>query len=239
MVGYLHSLESLGTVDGPGIRTILFMQGCGLRCKFCHNPDTWKTSGGTEYTVERLFKRIMSFKPYYGTSGGVTASGGEPLLQAAFLAQLFKRLKEENIGTAVDTAGLINDDVKRMLEVTDLSLVDIKHTERAAYRELVGGELDTTLEYIRYLDDNAYKYWVRQVIIPGINDTVEQIRALAELSFRAYKVELIPYHTLGVAKWDKMGMRYPLMGVKTPDKELMDKLNAELNEALKQVRARQ
>lgn len=239
MIGYLHSLESLGTVDGPGIRTILFMQGCGLRCKFCHNPDTWKKEGGTEYTVEQLFKRIKSFKPYYGRSGGVTASGGEPLLQAGFLGELFERLKSEGINTAVDTAGLINDDVKHMLKFTDLSLVDIKHTEPDAYVELVGGQLDTTLEYINYLDVNAYKYWVRQVIIPGINDTDEQIRKLAGYAYRAYRVELIPYHTLGITKWDKMGMRYPLLGIKPPTSESMAHLNEVLNEALKQVRANQ
>ena len=226
--GYIHSIESLGTVDGPGVRTVVFMQGCVLRCRFCHNPDTWQCSGGKEYTAQQLFDKVIKFRPYFGTSGGITVSGGEPLLQAEFLYEFFDLLKNAGIHTAIDTSGMLNEHIKKLLSRTDLVLLDIKHTDKEEYKKLTGADLDAPLKMLSYLIENNIAFWIRQVIVPGINDSEEQIKQLAKYCVHAQKYELIAYHTLGLAKWKKLNIPYSLEGVEPPSKELMKNLETVL-----------
>lgn len=228
--GYIHSIESLGTVDGPGVRTVVFMQGCVLRCRYCHNPDTWECSGGKVYTAQELFDRVIKFRPYFGKSGGVTVSGGEPLLQAKFIYEFFELLKESKIHTAIDTSGILNEHVKRLLTKTDLVLLDIKHTEPEEYKKLTGSEINAPIKMHSYLVKNNIAFWIRQVIIPGINDTTDQIKHLAKYCLHAQKYELISYHTLGLNKWKKLNIPYTLNGIEPPSKELMKNLRAALDE---------
>ena len=234
--GYIHSIESLGTVDGPGVRTVVFMQGCVLRCRYCHNPDTWECSGGKAYTAKELFTRVIKFRPYFGLSGGITASGGEPLLQAKFLYEFFEMLKEAGIHTAIDTSGLINEHVKKLLTKTDLVLLDIKHTDPIEYKKLTGSDLIAPQKMHAYLIENNIPFWIRQVIVPGINDNIEQIKELAKYCMHAQKYELISYHTLGLNKWKKLNIPYTLEGVEPPSKELMTNLRAALNEEINRLK---
>ncbi|HEY8423549.1 MAG TPA: pyruvate formate-lyase-activating protein [Clostridia bacterium] len=235
--GYVHSIESLGALDGPGLRTVVFMQGCNLRCRYCHNPDTWRRSCGSIYTPQELMDKVIKFKPYFKKNGGITVSGGEPLLQAEFLYEFFKLLKQENIHTALDTAGFLNDDVKKLLTLTDLVLLDIKHTDPAEYKKLTGGTLEAALEFYQYLVDNKIDFWIRQVIVPGINDTPEHVKELAKYCVKAQKYELIPYHTLGVKKWQELGMKYSLADTPPPSAELMKGLRKVLDEEVNKLKA--
>lgn len=239
-IGYVHSIESLGAVDGPGIRTVVFMQGCGLRCRYCHNPDTWRRSCGAVYTARELFVKVIKFKPYFIKNGGVTVSGGEPLLQAKFLYDFFELLKKESIHTAIDTAGMLNDDVKRLLTLTDLVLLDIKHTDPVEYKKLTGADFEPTLKMYQYLVENGVDFWIRQVIVPGVNDANSQIKALAKYCVKAQRYELIPYHTLGIKKWRELGLSYSLEDIAPPSKELMKELrnilDAEVNNLKKTSR---
>ena len=215
----IHSIESFGTVDGPGIRFVIFMQGCGLKCKYCHNRDTWDTCGGTVISSDELLDKIERYKSYILPSGGgVTVSGGEPLLQAKFLITLFKELKERNIPTAIDTSGMIDltDDIKELLSLTDLVLLDIKHINDEKSKELVGFSNKKELEFARYLSDKKIPVWIRQVIIPGITDNEEDLLKLKEFINslqNVQKVELMPYHELGKFKWENLGLEYQLKGV--------------------------
>ena len=218
----IHSIESMGAVDGPGVRTVIFLQGCNLRCKYCHNPDAWalKTSPSKlslyYLTTDALVKKILRFKDYYGADGGVTVSGGEPLLQAEAVREFFIKLKKHGIHTCIDTSGSVfTPETRKLLNVTDLVLLDVKHTDAEEYRKLTGGVpavigIKPTLQTLTFLKKRKIRFWVRQVIIPGINDTVEQVTALARLAIGAEKIELLPYHTLGRAKWEKLGLQYPL-----------------------------
>lgn len=233
MTGYIHSIESLGTVDGPGIRAVVFMQGCGLRCRYCHNPDTWECSGGKKTTPEELYEHVKNYRPYFGKYGGVTVSGGEPLLQTEFLYDFFKILKANKINTAIDTSGILNDSVKKLLTLTDLVLLDIKHTDPIEYKKLTGGDLNQPLSMLQYLIDNKISFWIRQVIVPGINDTPAQMKTLAKYCIYAKKYELIPYHTLGLVKWKKLNIAYSLEGVEPPSKEKMSELKNILDEEIK------
>ena len=215
----IHSIESFGTVDGPGIRFVLFFQGCALKCKYCHNRDTWNTNGGKLMSIEDILNKIERYKAYILPSGGgVTVTGGEPLLQAKFLIELFKELKKQNIHTAIDTSGMfdITEDIKEVLKYTDLVLLDIKHIDSDKCKDLVGFSNEKELNFARYLSDNAIPVWIRQVIVPSITDEEQDLLKLKEFISslkNVKKIELIPYHELGKYKWESLGINYELEGI--------------------------
>ena len=221
----VHSVESFGTVDGPGIRFVIFLQGCSLRCKYCHNRDTWDINGGEYKSVDEIIEKIKNYKNYIIPSGGgVTVTGGEPLLQVKFLIELFKRLKEENIHTCIDTSGMfgITDDIKKVLELTDLVLLDIKHIDDEKCKDLVGSSNKKELEFARYLSDNGIKMWIRQVLVPGYTDDEADLIKLGEFirSLKTVeKVQVLPYHSMGKYKWEKLGKKYELEGVREATQE--------------------
>lgn len=229
ILGNIHSFESFGTVDGPGIRFVIFMQGCPLKCKYCHNRDTWQLNKATNYSVTDVVKKVLRSKPYFETSnGGVTVSGGEPLLQAKFVLELFKELKKHNIHTALDTAGSIpiNDTIKELLTYTDLVLLDIKHIDNEKCIELTGLSNKNNIDFAKYLNDNNIKMWINQVIIPGITDSEEDLLKLKEFlsSFSNIKnIQLLPYHSMGKFKWTEMGEKYPLEGIREANNEDIQK----------------
>lgn len=215
----VHSFESFGAVDGPGIRFVIFLQGCHLECKYCHNRDTWDINSGKYESLDEIFTKIIRYKNYICPNGGVTVTGGEPLLQVKFLIELFKKLKEENIHTCIDTSGMVSitDDIKELLSYTDLVLLDIKHINDNKCRDLVGKSNKLELEFAKYLSDNNIKMWIRQVIVPGYTDNEEDLLKLKDFigSLKTVeKVELLPYHNIGEFKWKKLGLKYPLEGIR-------------------------
>lgn len=215
----VHSFESFGAVDGPGIRFVIFLQGCHLECKYCHNRDTWDINSGKYESLDEIFTKVIRYKNYICPNGGVTVTGGEPLLQVKFLVELFKKLKEENIHTCIDTSGMvtITDDIKELLSYTDLVLLDIKHIDDNKCRDLVGKSNKLELEFAKYLSDNNIKMWIRQVIVPGYTDNKEDLLKLKDFidSLKTVeKVELLPYHNIGEFKWKKLGLKYPLEGIR-------------------------
>ena len=219
-IARIHSMESFGTVDGPGIRFVLFLQGCHLKCKYCHNRDTWDINGGEEKTLEEIIEKIKNYKNYITISGGgVTVTGGEPLLQVKFLIELFKELKKENIHTCIDTSGMVNitDDIKELLQYTDLVLLDIKHIDDEKCKNLVGVSNKKELEFARYLSDNNIKMWIRQVLVPGYTDDEKDLLKLKEFIGTlktVEKVQILKYHSMGKYKWEKLGLKYSLEGVR-------------------------
>ena len=229
MTGKIHSFESFGTVDGPGIRFVVFLQGCPLRCQYCHNPDTWN-AGGVEYSVEEVVKRVLRYKNYFGEKGGVTLSGGEPLLQIEFVTELFKALKAQGVHTCVDTSGITFradnaesvEKHKNLLAVTDLFLLDIKHIDDEKCKALTGQGNAHTLAFAQFLSDNNKPIWIRQVLVPNLTDNDEDLqktRAFIDTLTTVEKVEVLPYHTMGEVKYQKLGIPYPLEGVEPPKKE--------------------
>ena len=215
----VHSFESFGAVDGPGIRFVIFLQGCHLECKYCHNRDTWDINSGKYESLDEIFTKVIRYKNYICPNGGVTVTGGEPLLQVKFLIELFKKLKEENIHTCIDTSGMVSitDDIKELLSYTDLVLLDIKHIDDNKCRDLVGKSNKLELEFAKYLSDNNIKMWIRQVIVPGYTDNEEDLLKLKDFigSLKTVeKVELLPYHNIGEFKWKKLGLKYPLEGIR-------------------------
>ena len=228
--GKIHSIETFGTVDGPGIRFVVFMQGCLLKCKYCHNRDTWNKNGGKLISLDELVNKIERYIPYILPSGGgVTITGGEPLLQAKFLITLFKELKNRNIPTAIDTSGMVdlNDEIKELLSLTDLVLLDIKHINDEKCKDLVGSSNKKELTFARYLSDNSIPVWIRQVIIPGITDDQEDLLKLktfiSSLS-NVKKIELMPYHELGKFKWENLGLKYELEGISSATSEDIERV---------------
>lgn len=225
LIGKIHSIETFGTVDGPGIRYVIFLQGCHLRCKYCHNRDTWNTTIGTPKKVSELVQDIQKYSDYIKFSkGGVTVTGGEPLLQPKFLIALFTELKKLGFHTALDTSGMfpLTPEVKQVLSLTDLVLLDIKHIDDEKCKDLVGFSNKLELEFAKYLSENRIKMWIRQVIIPGITDDENDLIRLKEFlqSLKTVeKIELNPYHTLGVYKWEDLGLEYPLKGVRQANNE--------------------
>jgi len=220
----------MGTLDGPGVRYVVFLQGCSLRCGFCHNPDTWACEGGTEYTAEELVRRAVRFREYFGKDGGITVSGGEPLLQAKFVRELFTLCHEAGINTCLDTSGsILTEDVRELLAVTDRVLLDIKFTTEKDYRTHVGCSLSAPLKFLSCLDEMGIKTTVRQVIIPTLNDTAESIEALKEIT-RVHpsveKIELLPFRKICEVKYDKMGIEFPLGHLPTPTRKKMQELTA-------------
>ena len=216
----VHSIESFGTVDGPGIRFVLFLQGCHLQCKYCHNRDTWDMNGGEYKSIDDILGKIKRYKNYIMPSGGgVTVTGGEPLLQVKFLIELFKKLKEERIHTCIDTSGMvaITEDIKEVLKYTDLVLLDIKHIDDEKCKELVGVSNKRELEFAKYLSENGIKMWIRQVLVPGYTDDEQDLLKLKEFikSLKTVeKVQILPYHSMGKYKWEKLGLKYELENVR-------------------------
>ena len=215
----IHSVESFGTVDGPGIRFVLFLQGCHLQCKYCHNRDTWDMNGGEYKSLDDIFEKIMKYKNYIYPNGGVTVTGGEPLLQVKFLIELFEKLKKENIHTCIDTSGMValTDDIKKLLSLTDLVLLDIKHIDSEKFKNLVGFNNEKELAFARYLSDNNIHMWIRQVLVPGYTDDEQDLLKLKDFisSLNTVdKVEILPYHDMGRYKWEKLGLKYELDGVR-------------------------
>lgn len=230
IVGNIHSFETLGTVDGPGIRFVIFMQGCPLKCQYCHNRDTWEFGNGQNYTIDEIYKKILRSKPYFEASnGGVTISGGEPLMQAPFILELFKKLKKQNIHTAIDTAGSIpiNDTIKMLLQYTDLVLLDIKHINNEKCIKLTGHTNTNTLDFARYLNEQKIPTWITQVIIPGITDNpndLQQEKEFLKQFTNIEKIRLLPYHSLGKFKWEEMDLDYPLKDVRDATMEDIEKV---------------
>ena len=242
-IGNIHSFESMGSVDGPGIRTVVFMQGCNLRCVFCHNPDTWSVSENHAVRSCDLMDKILKFKPYFETSGGgVTFSGGEPLLQPDFLLDMLKRCKSNGIHTAIDTSGVGHKGEKRfrpdyteILRYTDLVLLDIKHTNAEIYKNVAGLGMEYFNEFKEAIQEIKPDVWIRAVIVPGINDNHDYIESLIEFTAdvpNIKKYELLPYHTLGVNKYKELGLRYKLEKVKPMDKKITAEWERELNNIL-------
>ncbi len=231
MTGYIHSVQSLGTLDGPGVRSVIFTTGCPLRCIYCHNPDTWSPSSGELTEASDLIAQVLKFYPYI-KDGGVTFSGGEPCLQAKFLTEVAMGLKSRGLHIALDTSGAVdNSDVDRLLEYTDLVLLDIKFTRAEAYKLNTGAELSSILHFLDKLEALDKDVWIRHVVVPDLNDTDEDIKALAKI-IKAYrcikKTELLPFRKLCLEKYDKLGIPFPLRD--TP--ELCDRRKKELEEIL-------
>lgn len=224
--GSVNSIETMGLVDGPGIRTVVFFNSCLLRCKYCHNPETWKM-GNKNMTVEELVGKVLRNKPYFKNNGGVTFSGGEPLLQDEFLLECCKRLKEENIHIAIDTAGYTPNNVDEILKYVDLVLLDIKHTTKDGFKAITGGNKDIQDKFIEHLNKSGKKIWIRQVIVPGIMDNNEYLESLVKTIKNIRNVERIdflPYHKLGREKYITMGINYPLEDTPEMNKDKCTKL---------------
>lgn len=231
--GRIHSFQSLGTVDGPGVRSVIFMQGCPLRCLCCHNPDTWDFSGGESVNADELVKKILRYKTYYGSEGGVTVSGGEPLMQADFLAGLFKKLKTYCIHTALDTSGCVLDEsVKELLGYTDLVLLDFKYTNEHDYLVNTKMELKRVQQFLEYLEEIKKPTWIRYVVIPGLNDSDESVSKVFDLKKQyscVQKIELLPFRKLCLEKYDEMGIEFPLRNTPEAKHDLISELYKKYN----------
>lgn len=230
LIGYIHSIQSMGTLDGPGVRFVVFMQGCNLRCGCCHNPDTWNCGSGNEYTPQELVSRAKRYREYFGRDGGVTASGGEPLLQSKFLFEFFKLCHKEGINTCLDTSGsVLNADVEKLLDETDRVLLDVKYTEDALYREYVGCGIDKPLSFLQRLNEKGIPTTIRQVTIPTLNDTKENVLSLCDIA-KAHscvdKIELLPFKKICQVKYDGMGIAFPFADLPTPTAEAMRSLRS-------------
>ena len=227
--GKIHSFESMGTFDGPGIRFVIFMQGCPLRCAYCHNPDTWDFSKGMEILADDLKNKILRYRNYFGENGGITVSGGEPLLQADFVREIFKFCRGEGIHTALDTSGCFFDyDIDNLLNYTDLCLLDYKMTDGGDYKKYIGCSSEPVRNFLEELGKRKIPVWLRQVIIPDINDGAESLDKLKELK-KEYKciekIELLPFKKMCRTKYDEMGIEFPFKNMKEPDDEQMDRMN--------------
>ena len=235
MVGKVHSIETFGAVDGPGIRFVVFLQGCPMRCLYCHNPDTWAFDGGKEISVKELLKQVKKYKNYFGKTGGVTVTGGEPLLQIDFVIELFKALKKQKIHTCLDTSGVLfkkdEETLKKyneLLQCTDLVLLDIKHIDTIKHKNLTAHPNENILEFATYLNKKNIPMWVRFVLVPGFTDDLEDIKKLKEFLNtlqNVEKIEVLPYHTMGEKKYEELKINYKLKGVQPPEKELVENVN--------------
>ena len=224
--GRIHSFETFGSVDGPGVRFVVFLSGCAFRCRYCHNPDTWGRPPALEMTAEDVLRKALRYRSYWGTEGGVTVSGGEPLLQLEFLTDLFERAKSEGVSTCVDTAAgpFVRDEpwfgrFRRLMDVTDLVLLDLKHVDAVAHRELTGADNANVLDCARWLSEIGKPVWIRHVLVPGVTSDETSLRRLGDFigTLRnVRKVEILPYHAFGVAKWRALGLPYALDGVEPP-----------------------
>ena len=233
--GRIHSVQSLGTVDGPGLRSVVFMQGCPLRCAFCHNPDTWAPSGGQEVEPEVLADRLLRFQPYW-KNGGVTVSGGEPLMQASFVTALFERLKREDVHTALDTSGCLSGpEVERLLDVTDLVLLDYKMTNARDYEAYTRCKMERVEQFLKGLQARRKTVWLRQVVIQGINDDEENLRRLAKVVLDhdcVQKVELLPFRKLCIEKYEALGIPFPFGDKPETAEEAVNRRTNRLNQLI-------
>lgn len=232
-IGRIHSTESCGTVDGPGIRFIVFMQGCLMRCQYCHNRDSWDLQGGKETTVAELMQELLTYKPFMNaTGGGVTASGGEAMLQPEFVRDLFTACQAEGINTCLDTNGHVRKYtpvIDEVLDASDLVMLDLKQLNDGVHQELTGVSNKRTLEFAEHLAKRNQRTWVRYVVVPGFTDDDESAHLLGQFiqnMTNIEKVELLPYHELGLHKWKTMGYDYPLDGVAPPTRETMERIKA-------------
>ena len=229
MQGKVHSIQSLGTLDGPGIRFVLFLQGCNLRCSCCHNPDTWNMKEGKDYNAKDIMDKLKKYKEYFKNEGGITVSGGEPLLQAKFITELFRLCHLEGINTCLDTSGsILNDEIKELLDVTDRVLLDIKYTSNDLYKKYVGCKLQDVIKFLEYLNNNQIPTTIRQVIIPTLNDNQNSIIKLKEIvqNYKCVdKIELLPFKKICQVKYDNLNIEFPFKNIKEPSKEKMQELN--------------
>ena len=240
--GFVHSVESFGSVDGPGIRFLIFLQGCPMRCQFCHNPDSWKTGIGEERTADELLDQAERFRAYWGDNGGITVSGAEALLQIDFLLELFEKAKQRGIGTCLDTSAQLFtrkspffEKFERLMELTDTVLLDIKHIDDEEHRKLTRHSNANILDCARYLSEIDKPVWIRHVLIPGITDKDEYLVRLRDFLSTLHnieRIEVLPYHTLGVYKYEKLGIDYPLKDVQPPAAERVANANDILQQAL-------
>lgn len=240
VTGKIHSFESLGAVDGPGIRFVVFMQGCHLRCKYCQNRDTWDINAGNTYAVKEVIEKILRYKNYIiASNGGVTLSGGEPLLQQDFVIALFRELKRHNISTCLDTSGMfsITDKIKQIVDLTDIFLLDIKCINDETCKWLTGSSNKLELEFAKYINDKNKRIWIRQVLVPGITDKEEDLLKLKEFlkTINVEKFEFLPYHDLGKYKWEKLGVPYELNDVRVANNEDIEKAKEIIKEIKKNL----
>lgn len=235
IIGNVNSIETMGLVDGPGIRVVIFLQGCNLRCAYCHNPETWNDDIKNKMTVEETVNKILKYKSYISKNGGVTFSGGEPLLQSEFIFECAKKLKEENIHICIDTAGIAKC-YEKLFDITDLFIVDVKSIYPEEYKYITGKDIKEYYKFMDFLQNKNKKIWLRQVIVPSINDDDRHIIDLANYANslnNIEKVELLPYHTLGKEKYEKLNIKYRLEGIENLSKNKLNYLQNLLNENLK------
>ena len=227
-VGYVNSFESFGSVDGPGVRFVVFMQGCNLRCRYCHNPETWNGSG-EKYTAQEIFKKAIRYKGYWGKDGGITVSGGEPMMQIEFLTELFALCRENGINTVIDTSGQPfcddkkwREDFGRLINLTDLVILDLKEFDEKRHIALTGKTNKNILDMAKYLSDINKDMWIRHVLVPGLTDEEESLihlRKFTDTLKSVKKVEILPYHAFGIPKWEKLNLKYSLYDTQSPDAE--------------------
>lgn len=228
MQGRISAFQSMGAVDGPGVRCVVFMQGCPLRCVYCHNPETWEINGGEAAETEQLVRKILRYRSFINRGGGVTVSGGEPLMQAQFCGELFKRLKEEGIHTALDTSGIGNlEQAESVLEYTDLVLCDIKFTTEDDYKKYCGGSLRRVLDFLELVRKRNIPLWIRHVVVPGLTDTkqdAEAVRAIAANYPSLEKIEFLPFRKICMSKYESLGIDFPLKDVPACSQETIEKM---------------
>ena len=241
-IGYIHSIETFGSVDGPGVRFIVFMQGCPMRCQYCHNPDSWKTRMGEQTTTDELLEKALRYRSYWGDKGGITVSGGEALMQMEFVTELFEKAHAMGINTCLDTSaqpfrkeGKFFEKFEHLMTVTDTVLLDIKHINDEEHRKLTRHSNVNILDCARYLSEIHKPVWIRHVLIPGITDKDEylnQLRDFLSTLSNIERIDVLPYHTMGIYKYEKLGISYPLSGIEPPTSDRVAHANSILQKAI-------
>lgn len=229
MTGKVHSFETFGSVDGPGVRFLVFLSGCNFRCKYCHNPDTWARTAALELSADEVLAKSLRYKAYWGAEGGITVSGGEPLLQLEFLTELFEKAKQKGVNTCIDTAAgpFTREEpwfgkFRKLMDLTDLLLLDLKHIDSAAHKALTGADNANVLDCAKYLSEIGKPVWIRHVLVPGINSdepSLAKLSAFIRTLANVKRVEVLPYHTLGVPKWKSLGLPYTFENIMSPTAE--------------------
>lgn len=241
VIGKIHSLESFGAADGPGVRFVVFLKGCSMRCKYCHNPDSWASQGGEEWTAEDLLKKVIRYKGYWGKDGGITVSGGEPLLQIDFLIEFFKLAKAEGVHTTIDTSGnpFTREEpfflkFQELMKYTDLLLLDIKEINPERHKALTKQDNANILDMAKYLSDIEKPMWIRHVLVPENSDfdeDLDELNLFIEKLSNVKRIDVLPYHTLGLFKWENLGIKYELEGIDPPSEERIQNAEKRLNVA--------